>query len=60
MSRHMYRELEAELHTAGFRRTRTKNHHIWKHPTGPMVVLTGSPGDQRSYWNDRAIVRRVI
>lgn len=52
-------ELERALLSAGFT-LRTGRHHIWRHPSGCVLVMSNTPGDRRAFMNQRADVRRAL
>lgn len=44
----------------GFVLHRAHRHLVWKHPSGSIVVTSGTPSDHHALLNDRARFRRAI
>ena len=54
------RQLESELQTAGFLRTAGKgSHRKWKHAKGPLVIMSGSPGDDAKRYQEKDVAQAI-
>ena len=54
------RELEARLRQAGFRRQAAKgSHRKWIHPSGKLVIMSGSEGDDAKRYQENQVDEAV-
>jgi predicted RNA binding protein YcfA (HicA-like mRNA interferase family) len=55
------RELEAALKKAGFLCFPGRgSHRKWKHPLGPLFVMSGKPGDDAKRYQERETVQAIL
>lgn len=55
-----YRSLARRARRAGWTITRHNSSHLrWEAPDGAVVTTASSPGDRRSFRNERARLRRA-
>jgi predicted RNA binding protein YcfA (HicA-like mRNA interferase family) len=54
------RQLIAELEKAGFvNRGGKGSHRNFIHPKGPRVLISGHPGDDAHYYQEKAVRRKI-